>query len=64
MAHQSAKFYKWQYPIFMLAPIIGEALYMIVISFVKDDKNHKLEVERQLAERRAKLAEMSVGEAE
>ena len=64
VAHQSPKFYKWQYPIFMLAPIIGEALYMVVIAFVKDDKNHKLEVERQLVERRAKLAEMNLSEAE
>lgn len=57
VAHQSAKFYKWQYPIFMLAPIIGEALYMVIIAFVNDDKEHKAEIERQLAERRARLAE-------
>ena len=58
VAHQSAKFYKWQYPIFMLAPIIGEALYMVVIAFVKDDKEHKAEVEMLLAQRRAKMAEI------
>lgn len=56
IAHQSPKFYKWQYPIFILGPVIGEALYMIVIAFVKDDKEHKSEVERQLAERRKKAA--------
>lgn len=57
VAHQSAKFYKWQYPIFMLAPIIGEALYMIVIAFVNDNKERKADIERQLAERRAGLSE-------
>lgn len=55
--HQSAKFYKWQYPIFMLGPVIGEALYVIIILFIKDDRNHKAEVEKQLAERRAAVAE-------
>ncbi len=62
VAHQSAKFYKWQYPIFMLAPIIGEALYMLVIAFVNDDKEHKAQVEAALAERRAKLAEKTMEE--
>lgn len=52
--HQSDKFYKWQYPIYMLGPVIGEAVYIVVIMFVKDDKQHRAEVERQLAERRQK----------
>ena len=55
--HQSAKFYKWQYPIFILGPVIGEALYMILIFFVKDDPEHHAEVEKQLAERRRKVEE-------
>ena len=54
--HQSAHFYKWQYPIFILAPVIGEALYVFIILFVKDDKEHRAEVERQLAERRKAAA--------
>jgi len=41
----------------MLAPIIGEALYMVIMAFVKDDKEHKAEVERQLAERRASVGD-------
>ena len=52
--HQNDKFYKWQYPIYMLGPVIGEAVYIVVIMFVKDDKQHRAEVERQLAERRQK----------
>lgn len=51
--HQSPRFYKWQYPIYMLAPIIGEAIYIFIIMFVKEDKQHMAEVERLLAERRA-----------
>lgn len=58
IAHQPAKFYKWQYPIFMLSPVIGELAYMVIIAFVKDDKEHRTEVARQLYERRAALAEM------
>lgn len=56
--HQSEKFYKWQYPIYMLGPVIGEAVYIVVILFVKDDKQHRAEVERKLAERRAKNEEL------
>lgn len=57
--HQSAHFYKWQYPIFMLGPVIGEAIYVLIILFVKDDPEHKAEVERQLAIRRAAVKEAS-----
>ncbi|MCQ2475179.1 MAG: MFS transporter [Clostridia bacterium] len=55
--HQSPRFYKWQYPIFMLGPVIGEALYMIFIFFIKDDPERRIEVERQLIERREKMKE-------
>lgn len=58
--HQSPKFYKWQYPIFMLGPVIGEALYILVIMFVKDDPEHRADVERQLAERREKMASKEI----
>ena len=51
--HQSEKFYRWQYPIFMLGPVIGEALYVVIILFVKDDPQRQSEVERQLAQKRA-----------
>ena len=58
--HQSEKFYRWQYPIFMLGPIIGEALYVVVILFVKDDRQRQDEVERLLAERRREKAKKTV----
>lgn len=61
--HQSEKFYKWQYPIYMLSPVIGEALYILVISFVRDDKEHTAEVARELEKRRAQL-NMNVQTAE
>ena len=49
---QSEKFLKWQWPMFMLGPVVGAVLYLILISFVKDDKEKKQEIERQLRERR------------
>ena len=57
--HQSDKFYRWQYPIFMLGPVIGEALYIFIIIFVKDDRNRQDEIERQLAEKRKQNAEQA-----
>ena len=56
---QGEKFYKWQYPLFMLGPIVGAVLYILFISFVKDNKQHRAEVERQLKERRAAKAAAS-----
>lgn len=53
---QSNRFTKYQWPMFMLGPITGALLYLFFISFVKDDKTHKSEVERQLKERREALA--------
>lgn len=53
--HQSEKFYKAQFPLFMLSPIIGAISYIIVISFIKDDKDHTAWVEEQLKARREAL---------
>ena len=49
---QSEKFLKWQWPMFMLGPVVGAVLYLFFISFVKDNKERKQEIERQLRERR------------
>jgi Na+/melibiose symporter-like transporter len=57
--HQSDKFYRWQYPIFMLGPVIGEALYIFIIIFVKDDRKRQDEIERLLAEKRRQNAEQA-----
>lgn len=51
---QNEKFLRWQWPMFMLGPVVGAVLYLIIISFVKDNKEHKKEVERQLREMREK----------
>lgn len=58
--HQSEKFYKAQFPLFMLSPIIGAISYIIIISFVKDDKDHIAWVEQQLKARREALESESV----
>lgn len=50
---QNEKFLKWQWPMFMLGPVVGALLYLFFISFVKDNKEHKEDIERQLKERRS-----------
>ncbi|MBQ6022672.1 MAG: MFS transporter [Clostridia bacterium] len=57
--HQSEKFYRWQYPIFMLGPVVGEALYILVILFVKDDRARQDGIERLLAEKRRQNADQA-----
>ena len=59
---QSETFLKWQWPMFCLGPVVGAILYLIIISFVKDDKDRRAEVERQLKERRAAAQELTAGE--
>ena len=54
--HQSEKFYRWQYPIFMLGPVIGEALYVVIILFVKDDRKRQNRIEELLAIKRTETA--------
>lgn len=50
---QNATFLKWQWPMFMLGPVVGAILYLIIISFINDDPDKKAETERLLKERRA-----------
>ena len=49
---------------FILGPVVGAILYLIVILFVKDDKEEKKTVERELKKRRAELAEKAAQELE
>ena len=49
---QGALFMKWQWPIYIAGPIIGNVLYLIVISFVNDDKEKKERIEAELRQRR------------
>lgn len=54
IAMQGETFYKWQFPLFMLGPIVGAVLYIVVIAFVRDDPGRRGEVEAALKERREK----------
>lgn len=54
---QNPLFMKWQWPIYMAGPIIGNVLYLIVISFVRDDKEEKARIEKELSLRREKAKE-------
>ena len=60
---QGEKFYRWQFKLFMLGPIVGAVLYLFFISFVKDNKEHRAEVERLLRERRAERGAEAVSSA-
>lgn len=55
-AQTAPRFLKYRWHQFILGPAIGAALYLVVILFLKDDRAHTAEVERQLKEKRA-LAE-------
>ena len=55
---QNATFKKWQWPMFMLGPVIGCVLYLAAIAFVKDDREQQARIELELGERR-KLAEQA-----
>jgi len=48
---QNPLYMKWQWPIFMLGPVIGAVIYTFFISFVKDDEEEKKMVEAALYER-------------
>ena len=54
--HQNEKFYKYQYPLFMLGPIVGALLYIFFISFVKDSDEHRSYVVEELKKRREENA--------
>ncbi|MBR0120955.1 MAG: MFS transporter [Clostridia bacterium] len=54
---QGSLYMKWQWPIFIAGPIIGEILYLIVIAFVRDDPEVRARVEAELFERRKALEE-------
>jgi Na+/melibiose symporter-like transporter len=53
---QSEHFIKWQWPMFVLGPAVGSVFYLIIILFIKDDKQTKLETERKLKAMREERA--------
>jgi len=56
VAGQTARFYKWQWPIFMLGPVVGMTLFLLTILAINYPKAMKERVESELIERRAALA--------
>lgn len=56
---QNSKYMSWQWPIFMLGPVIGSVLYTIIISFIKDDKEQRTFIEGELYKRRLAVENMS-----
>lgn len=58
VSEQTASFYKWQWPIFMLAPVVGVVLHLVTIATINYPKELKEKVERELVERRALQAKL------
>ena len=54
---KSGRFLKYRWHQFILGPVIGAVLYLVVILFLKDDPAHTAEVERQLQAKREAMAE-------
>lgn len=55
MTAQNAVFMKWQWPMFILGPVVGAVLYLFAIAFVKDDKEQRKQIEQELKMRREKM---------
>lgn len=64
MTAQNPVFMKWQWPMFILGPAVGALLYLTAIVFVKDDKEQRKMVERELKLRRDELAKQAASELE
>lgn len=52
-AQVAPRFLKYRWHLFILGPAIGSVLYLLVILFLKDDKEHVALIEKQLKEKRA-----------
>lgn len=64
MTAQNAVFMKWQWPLFILGPAVGAVLYLIVIMFVKDDREQQKMIEAELKKRRDGIVELAKDELE
>ena len=64
MTAQNPVFMKWQWPMFILGPVVGAVLYLSVIAFVKDDKEQRKFVENELKQRRTTMAQNAAKELE
>lgn len=54
---QNAVFQKWQWPLFVIGPIVGSVLYLITILFVEDDHEKRDYIERELRLRHKEVCE-------
>ena len=54
---QTKLFYKWQWPIFMLGPVVGAILFLITVLTINYPQSLKEQVERELIQRRAAVAQ-------
>ncbi|MCD7828757.1 MAG: MFS transporter [Clostridiales bacterium] len=52
LKNQGEKFNKAQWPLFILSPVVGAVLYVIIIAFINDDKEQKAFIEKELRSRR------------
>ncbi len=52
---QPARFYKYQWPIYILGPVVGEVLFLLPVLTIRYTKETKERVESELAARRAAL---------
>lgn len=59
---QTEAFETWIWPIVMLTPALAALLYMIPLFFIKYTPEQKAQVERELAERRAKTENAAIAE--
>lgn len=65
IGYQSGRFLKYRWHQFMLGPVVGSVLYLIVILFLDDNREHMAVVEQQLKEKRANAeADRIAAEAE
>ena len=58
---QNMRFQKSMWPMYILAPAVGSILYLIAISFMRDDKTRREHIENELRERRALLVAQQCG---
>lgn len=53
---QDPTFYKWIWPVYIMGPAIGSLLYLVPLLMIRYSKKQKEQVEKELRERRAKVA--------
>lgn len=61
IAGQAPEFYKWQWPLFILGPAVGAALYLIPMLFLHYTPKEKEQVEQELIRRREEKARQEAG---